>query len=206
MALQNTLNTIIMFIAGTALIIGNYYANLLAKILGLIIGGLSFTLAVYSTLKLEEGATIDDLILSNSFNATLFIGMLFTIGFFFEGNDVGLQIFFDIGTITGLFLIFMILWTYLREYWSFLEGKRIRFEEESDKEEIPQFLLSSVILGAIFAGLFTIFELIYLFAGYLITVVIFLIIFFGISIFMSLLFRYVMKYQNNQSKSERNKK
>lgn len=196
MGLLNTLNTIIMFIAGTALVIGNYYGNLLAKILGLIIGGLSFALAIYNTEKMEDGTTVDDKILSNSLNVTLLIGMILTIGFLFEGNETGLQIFFDIGTITGLFLIFMIIWTYLREYWSFLEEKHIKFEEESDKEDIPQFLLSSVILGAIFAGLYIIFELIYIAAGYLITSIIFLSIFFGITIFMSLLFRYVLEYQN----------
>lgn len=202
MSLLNSINTLLYFISGAALVVGNYMDNLLWKILGLIIGGISFALGVYNT-QLGEEITIDEKIFSNCFNATLFLGMIFTIGFFLVENEIGLRIFFQIGLISGLFLIFMIMWTYLKEYWSFLEEKFIRFEEESDKENIPQFLLSSVILGALFAGLFTMFELIYIAAGYLITSIVFLSIFFGITIFMSLLIRFVLKYQDTLQKKKK---
>ncbi|MGV9172569.1 MAG: hypothetical protein ACOC44_11580 [Promethearchaeia archaeon] len=202
MSLLNSLNTLLYFVSGTALVIGNYTDNLLAKVLGLIIGGISFALGVYNT-QIGGETTVDEKILSNTFNSTLFLGMIFTLGFFFVGNEIGLRIFFQIGLISGLFLVFMIIWTYLKGYWSFLEEKHIRFEEESDKEDIPQFLLSSVILGSIFAGLFTIFEMIYIAAGYLITSIVFLSIFFGLTIFMSLLIRFVLKYQNTLQKKKK---
>jgi len=105
----------------------------------------------------------------------------------------------DIGLIIGLFIVLMYLWNFLRLKLGILDvDMSIDFSKGSDKEKNHQFLITSLILGAIFSLLYILFKMIYLLAGYVITCIIFIIVIAAFTFTISFTLYYVQKGKSKQ--------
>ncbi|MHA1146677.1 MAG: hypothetical protein ACTSR8_00345 [Promethearchaeota archaeon] len=117
---------------------------------------------------------VGDITLANVGANTLFVANIFTIGSFLDDLPLTQSVFLDAGLIVGSFHIFACGYLWLKERTDFLEIEDIDFIAGTDKEKYPQFFLATILLGAVYAGIFIIFKIIYLIIGYNWTCYIFL--------------------------------
>lgn len=158
--------------------------------MGVIVGVVALILSIIVTRKGESG-DVDDLIVFNNMMYWLVVGIFLTLGSLFD-DYVNIQlIFLNTGLIIGSFIMFMYVWIWLRKKWMFLDMQNVDFSSV-DHSEIPKFLLTSLMLGFVFAGLFVTFQIIYNIFGYNITSYSFLAVLFIFTLTISIMLRYVI--------------
>lgn len=142
--------------------------------LGFFASAMYFLFALLVTVTNREDTDNADLIAANMIAAPLLVGNIFTIGSFLDDLPKTQSVFLDIGLIIGLFFVFCTSYLWLKEKWDFLEIEDIDFLAGTDKERYPQFFLATLMLGAVYAGLYIIFKILYLTIEYNWTCYIFL--------------------------------
>ncbi|MFX0134106.1 MAG: hypothetical protein ACFFDN_10730, partial [Candidatus Hodarchaeota archaeon] len=164
MPLIVSIKNISIVTSGFFIILSNFVGDwpetqLFYVIMGVIVGIVALVLSVFVTRKGDSG-DVDDLIVFNNMMYWLVVGIFLTLGSLFDDYlDIQL-IFLNAGLIIGLFIMFMYVWIWLRKKWMFLDMQNVDFSSV-DHSEIPKFLLTSLLLGFVFAGLFVIFQIIY---------------------------------------------
>lgn len=187
MSLYGTFKNITLYAAVVLIILGLVLpvayepqppTEIILIITGLICGVASLVFAIIVTTKELDQTGIDDLIFHNSLTYVVIDGSIFLIGFLAQPtNPLVEALIFDIGLIIGLFVMLMYTWIGLRSRVDFLDiDLNIDFMKESDKKSIPQFLLTSLLLGGMFAIFYVIFKLIYYVAGFDATAIAFIIV------------------------------
>ena len=195
MSLYSTLETFLLVIAGFLMIFGNVAgigdpaAGFPFLLIGSILGIVAFLLSLLITITNQSDADVNDIIFINSLIYPLLVGIVLSLGSLFDGDPVVQSIFLDLGLCMGLFIIFVFLWQEIAERWDFLEIEDIDFKSNADTDSMPQFLLVTLVLGCLFGGLFIVFKLIFVTAGYNITSYIFMGIVFGVCITLSFVLR-----------------
>lgn len=189
MSLITTLKNFMLYISVVLILLGlilpvtrgpSQPSDLYMIIGGLVLSFLSLFMAVIVTKQESKDSDIDDLIFHNSLTYVIIVGNIFLIGYLLQPLDPYTEaMIMDLALIMGLFIVLMFIWIMLKQKLGFLDADiNIDFASSSDKEKIPTFLITSLVLGGIFAGLYLIFKLIYTFAGFGITAIIFIVIIF----------------------------
>ncbi len=200
MPLIISIKNISIVTSGFLIVMGNFVGldpfledfQLIYIILGTVIGVIALALSIFITKK-KDTNDIDDLIVFNNMLYWLIVGTVLTYGSLFD-NELQIQLLFlNSGLIIGLFIMFMYIWILLRQKLSFLNIEDVNFTSAADNENIPQFLLVSMIMGCIFAGLFIGFQVFYTVFGYNLTSYWFLGILFVFTLTISVVLRYAIR-------------
>lgn len=175
-------------------------SELIMIIFGLACGVCSLTLSIISISKDIDESGVDDMIFHNSLTYIVIDGSIFLITAMIQPANANVEaLLFDVGLIVGLFVILMYLWIGLRSKVDFLDiDLDIDFTSEADKKSIPQFLLTSLLLGGLFAVLYVLFKSIYYVVGFDYTAWSFIIV---LSIFVftiSLVLFYITRMQKKK--------
>ena len=80
MSLYSVIESILVIAAVIFTILGNFTANILYILIGIMMGVLAFLGALYISLKIKEDAGIDDVIFINAVVYPLMVAITFTIG------------------------------------------------------------------------------------------------------------------------------
>jgi hypothetical protein len=166
MSLYSVIESILVIAAVIFTILGNFTANILYILIGIMLGALAFLGALYISLKIKEDAGIDDVIFINAVVYPLMVAITFTIGSVNVGLPAYQVIWFDLALSMSVFIILMWIWMFLKQKWNLLIVEDVSFTTTTDREKYPRFFLASLILGSIFGVVFIVFKLLFIWLGY----------------------------------------
>lgn len=171
--------------------------ELIMIIIGMILSFLSLVLSVAVTKLEKEKMDIDSLIFHNSLTYVVIIGNVFLLGYLLQPlPELVESIIIDVGLIMGLFIVLMYFWNFMRLKLGILDVELdIDFGKSSEKDKIPGFLITTLILGGIFSLIYVLFKILYLFVGYALTCIIFIIIIAAFVFTISLIIFHTKKAQ-----------
>jgi hypothetical protein len=155
-----------VIVADFLLIVGNIQnRDPLFLGLGFLLSAVAFFATLFLTIRAKDETEVDDLTLINFLIYPLIVGVIFTIGAFFD-NDIIVQTFWlNIGLIVGLFVIFVYIWYLISKKGNgFLKIEALHVDFHAgaaEQQKMPQFLLASLYLGMIYAIIFAIFKVIF---------------------------------------------
>ena len=166
------LELLLFFLAGGLLIYGNVLAiggvdqaepiALIVLLFGFFVSAFYFFVAFIVTWFNRGEEKVGDITLANVGATTLFVANIFTIGSFLDNLPLTQSVFLDAGLIIGSFHVFACSYLWLKERLDFLEIEDIDFVGATDTEKYPQFFLATILLGAVYAGIYIIFKIFYL--------------------------------------------
>ena len=175
-----TLTAIALIASVFLMIVGNAQRDTFLLFWGILFSVIVLVAALKLTSRAKGQTEVDDLSLINHLLYPLIVGDILTIGSWFLEQSSVQEIWLDLGLIVGLFVIFAYIWYLMKEkVWSFLEIEALHVDfhaSKAEKQKMPQFLLVSIILGALYGLLFWAFKLLYRSIFYVPTAIVFIIL------------------------------